>query len=263
MAEDADDDEIVYSADGRRLRPVKSLMRAVDLLELMARSERPLGVTELAAASGSSKTAAYNLVTTMEFRGLVRRDAQNRYHLGWGLFELGELVRAGSDLSEAARPLVEDLAETTGETALLGILDHDSVIYLEKAESRRSIRMVEAPGQRLPLHATTSGRVLLAFADPADRARYQHTAQVPDPEALDERLARIVRDGYDASAQERDPDLTSVSVPVTGLRGSVIASLTVAGPVSRLTEQRVQECVPTLREHAALIGKAVGAGTRW
>lgn len=260
----SDDSDVVLSEDGRRLRPVKSLMRAIDLIRALADGGRPLGVTELAAATGSSKTAAYNLVTTLEIRGLVQRDAHNRYRLGWGLFELGEMVRLGSDLSEAARPQVAELAEQTGETALLAILDQDSVIYTEKSESRRSIRMAEAPGRRAPLDATAAGRILLAFA-PAPyrrqylaerrRARAQLSGGVDD---LAARLDRIVIDGYDTSHQEREPDLTSVSVPIFGYGDEVIGALTVAGPVSRLTLERTREYLPMLRTAADTIGRAFG-----
>lgn len=144
-----EDSGVVLSADGRRLRPVTSPLRAIDVLETLAGSERPMAPTELASRTSFSRTAAYNVLTTYEIRGLVRRDSHNRYVLGWGLFALGERARSRSDLSDAVRPLVDDLAERTGETVLLGVLDRGSLIYVEKAESRRSVRMVEAPG-RLP-----------------------------------------------------------------------------------------------------------------
>ncbi len=166
-----EDSGVVLSDDGRRLRPVTSPLRAIDVLETLAGSERPMAPTELASRTSFSRTAAYNVLTTYEIRGLVRRDSHNRYVLGWGLFALGEQARSRSDLSDAARSLVDDLAERTGETVLLGVLDRGSLIYVEKAESRRSARMVEAPG-RLPLHESVTGLVLPAHAAPTFRERY-------------------------------------------------------------------------------------------
>lgn len=256
-----DESDIVLSEDGRRLRPVKSLMRALDLVQALAESRRPLGVTELASLTSSSKTAAYNLVTTLEIRGLVRRDSHNRYALGWALFELGELVRTGSDLSDAARPVVADLAESTGETALLGVLNHDSVIYIQKAESRRSIRMVEAPGQRLPLHKTAAGLVLLAFASDTYRDRYLMTVTTEAETSrshLRDATQEIVARGYAVFVQEPDPDLTSASVPVFGYGGEVSAALTVAGPVSRLTRARIEEFLPQILSSADSISSSIG-----
>jgi IclR family acetate operon transcriptional repressor len=251
-----EDDGVVVSDDGRRLRPVKSLLRALDILEALVHSDRPLTVSEIAARTGFSRTAAYNVVTTYEIRGLVRRDSQNRYVLGWGLFELGEHARSHSALSEAARPVVEELAESTGETVLLGVLDQSSVIYVEKAESRRSIRMVEAPGRRLPLHESATGLVLLAHASQVFRDRY--LADVDDPSTLREATDEIRVQGYAISVQDLDPDVTSASLPVNDPNGDPIAALTVAGPASRLTRARVEEFLPRVLGGATSISKAVG-----
>jgi DNA-binding IclR family transcriptional regulator len=255
-----EDDDVVVSDDGRRLRPVKSLLRALDVLGALAHSERPLTLTEVVERTGFSRTAAYNVLTTYEIRGLVRRDSRNRYVLGWGLFELGEQARSRSDLSDVARPVVEDLAENTGETVLLGVLDQGSVIYVEKAESRRSIRMVEAPGRRLPLHESVTGLVLLAYAAAALRERYLEELGCTGAERaeLAERTAEIVVRGFAVSVQDLDPDLSSASVPVHGPDGQPIAALTVAGPASRLTQERVMEFLPDLLGAAAAVTKTIG-----
>jgi DNA-binding IclR family transcriptional regulator len=255
-----DEDDVVVSDDGRRLRPVKSLLRALDVLEVLAVSDRPLTVAEIATRTGTSRTAAYNVITTYEIRGLLRRDSTGRYALGWGLFELGESARSHSDLSDAARPVVEDLAERTGETVLLGVLDQSSVIYVEKAESRRSIRMVEAPGRRLPLHESATGLVLLAHAAPAFRERYVAESDLGD------RLAATTEEirarGYATSVQDLDPDLTSASVPVHGPAIDPIAALTVAGPASRFTRERIEEFLPQILSSATAISKALGGRVR-
>ena len=257
-----EDDDVVVSEDGRRVRPVKSLLRALDVLTVLGSAERPLTLSELVARTGFSRTAAYNILTTYEIRGLVRRDSQNRYRLGWGLLELGEQARAHSDLSDAARPVVEDLAEATGETVLLGVLDQDSVIYVEKAESRRSVRMVEAPGRRLPLHQTATGLVLLSHAPAAFQDRY--VAGLGDVDGgrrrwLSEATTTIRASGYATSVQDLDPDLTSASAPVRGPGGDPVAALTVAGPASRLTRARIEEFVPQLLAAAGGISKALGS----
>lgn len=248
-------DGVVVSDDGRRLRPVRSLLRALDVLEGLVHSKRPLAVGEIATRTGLSRTAAYNILTTYEIRGLVRRDSQNRYMPGWGLFELGQHVRSESTLSDAARPVVEELADRTGETVLLGVLDQESVIYVEKAESRRSIRMVEAPGHRLPLHESATGLVLLAHASQAFRDRY--SSRVDSPSSLDDVTRQIRTQGYAISVQDPDPDLTSAALPVSDAHGEPIAALTVAGPASRLTRARIEEFLPRFLAGAAAISKAL------
>jgi DNA-binding IclR family transcriptional regulator len=157
---------------------------------------------------------------------------------------------------------VEDLAESTGETILLGVLDQDSVIYIEKAESRRSVRMVEAPGQRLPLHQSATGLVLLAHSSPTFRERYL-AAVGSNADGTSQRLVETTETirtlGHATSVQDLDPDLTSASVPVHGLDGNPIAALTVAGPASRLTRDRVEEFLPQILGAAAGISKGLGA----
>lgn len=259
MAVDADD--VVVGEDGRRLRPVKSLLRALDVLDVLGASERALTLNELVAGTGLSRTAAYNIAATYEIRGLVRRDAQNRYGLGWGLLELGEQVRTRSELGDASRPVVEDLAKATGETVLLGVLDQDSVIYVEKAESRRSVRMVEAPGRRLPLHETATGLVLLTYASDSFRDRYAFglgDAGVDQRAWLGEVTTAIRAKGHALSVQDLDPDLTSASAPVGRPGENVVAALTIAGPASRLTRGRIEEYVPRLLAAADCIGKSLG-----
>ncbi len=262
-----EDQGVVVSDDGRRVRPVKSLLKALDVLVTLGGSERALTLSEIVASTGFSRTAVYNLLTTYELRGLVRRDSHNRYELGWGLFELGEQARSRSDLSDASRPVVEDLAESTGETVLLGVLDRGCVIYVEKAESRRSIRMVEAPGRRLPLHESATGLVLLALAAPRFRERYvADLAAARGDDGTSERLlaaTEVIRArGYATSVQDLDPDLTSASVPVHGPDGEPVAALTVAGPASRLTGARVEQFLPEILAAASGISKALGGRGR-
>jgi IclR family acetate operon transcriptional repressor len=251
-----EDDDVVVSDDGRRLRPVKSLLRALDILSAIAESDRPATLNEIVTRTGFSRTAAYNVITTFEIRGLVHRDDRNRYELGWELLELGEKARSRSALGEVARPIVEDLAENTGETVLLGVLDRGSVIYVEKAESRRSIRMVEAPGRRRPLNESLTGLVLLSYAPPLLRERYLGQDETIAGQ-LQERIGAILKRGFATSVQDLEPDLSGASVPVHGPDGQIMAALTVAGPASRLTQARIEEFLPQLLVGASAISRVI------
>lgn len=251
-----EDDDVVVSDDGRRLRPVKSLLRALDILSAVAEGDRPVTLSEIVTRTGFSRTAAYNVIATFELRGLIRRDDRNRYELGWELLELGEIARSRSALGEMARPVVEDLAESTGETVLLGVLDRGSVIYVEKAESRRSIRMVEAPGRRRPLNESVAGLVLLATAPPGLRKRYLGKDE-ENGRQLQKRLGEVLDRGFATSVQDLEPDLSSASVPVPGPDGQTMAALTVAGPASRLTQARIDEFLPQLFAGASTISRLI------
>ena len=97
-----DEDDVVVTSDGRRIRPVKSVTRAVQMLEVLSANGDAMGLGELAAAVGCSKTAAYNLVATLELRGLVRKSTEHRYVLGWKLLEWGEVVHSSATFGEGA-----------------------------------------------------------------------------------------------------------------------------------------------------------------
>ena len=193
---------------GRRLRPVKSIGRAMSLLDALAENPSGLGVSELAAAAGFSKTATYNLITTLESGGLIRRDGDNRYQLGWRLLELGEIVRRHSTVGELARPHLIELAERVGETTLIAILDGDTTFCLELAESRRSEAAL-APGRRASVDANAAGAVLVAHASPRRRRRFMQEQQSDlPPTELVARAERIRSQGYAVSVQDEEPEFS-------------------------------------------------------
>lgn len=249
----------LQDGEGRRLRPVKSLVRAIDLLDALVEAAEPLGVTDLAAATGFSKTATYNLVTTLETRGLIRRDGDNRYGLGWRLLELGEYVRTRSSLGETARPHLEALADLAGETSFVGILDGESVLCLEMAVSRRSVPMDLAPGRRIGLEANAAGEVLVAFASPRRRRRYaQGRPRGANDADVIARLERVRRAGHATAQNVPGSICASVAVPFRDDSGDVVGTLALIGPGTRLTEGRLRELTKVLEEEALDLSGALG-----
>lgn len=244
---------------GRRLRPVKSLVRAIDLLDALAEAGKPLGVTDLATVTGFSKTATYNLITTLEMRGLIRRDGGNRYGLGWRLLELGEYVRTRSSLGEVARPHVVNLADMAGETAFVGILDGESILCLEMAESRRSVPMDFAPGRRAPIEDNAAGEVLLAFASPRRRRRYaQGRPRGAEDGEVIAQLDAVRRDGYAVSREDPESIWASLAVPFRDLSGEVVGALALIGPKTRLTDGRMRELTPSLDAEGGEVSRSLG-----
>ncbi len=256
----SDDAQQISTTTGRRLRPVQSLVRAIDLLDALAEADRPLGITDLATITGISKTAAYNLVVTLELRGLIRRDEGNRYLLGWRMLELGEQVRTHSALSEAARSHLVELSEATGETVFIAILDSDAVFCVDMVESPRSIPIAVSPGRRVALEDTAAGLVLLAHAAPRRRRRYaQARPKLGTEHELLDQFAAIRAAGHVISLQDVQADLASVAVPITDLAGEQSATLALQGPRIRLTETRMQGLVQALEAQARAISTALSA----
>lgn len=227
-----------------------------------------MGVSELSRQTGLSKTAVFKILLTFERRRLVRRDeTASRYRLGWGVHELGARLLAHHGVAGVAKPFLGELSERTGETVLVGVLDGARVTYIDRHETARAIRMVAAPGRQGALHATASGKVLLAHQpdDFVDRVlgeeleRFSPTT-ITDPERLREVLRHVLDDGYGLSETEHEPEISSIAVPVRDYTGAVVAALTLAGPASRFTTMAMRAALPTLTDVGERLSQELGAG---
>ena len=187
----------------------------------------------------------------------MRDPDSTRYRLSWALYELGTNVVRGVSLTRIARPYLDRLAAQTGESALLSILDEDAVLYLDRSEAPTGLRMWADAGRRGPLHATASGKALLAFA-PAEILGPILSAPLPeftrttvtDPAALRRQLAQVRARGYATCWQEREAGLCSLAVPLRDYTGTVAGALALAGPASRLNARTYQPRLPPLQAAA-------------
>lgn len=237
-------DEAAPEPTGGATRRVRAVDHAIDVLNAVAHASAPIGVSDLARRTGLSKATVHHLLTTLEDRRFVMRDEDTaRYRLGWALYELGSGLVRDVDLSRAARPHLDKLAALTGESVLIGILDEDSVLYLDRGESPNGLRMVANTGRRGPLHATATGKVLLAFSPDAEifervlsrpLTPYTRTT-ITDPAQLRHELAQVREQGYATCWQEHEVGLCSLAVTLRDYTGTVVGALTVAGPSTRLT----------------------------
>ncbi len=176
---------------------------------------------------------------------------------------LGNQALGAPQLREAARRELDGLAETTRETATLEVLAGDDVLILDEAMGGRVVGTVPSLGTRWPAHATSTGKVLLAY-----RGSNGHTPARPlpgftprtivDPAALARELARVRRRGYAVSAEELEPGFVAVGAPVHGADGTVVAAISVGGPRTRLTADRITEGARLVRSAAARISRTLG-----
>lgn len=252
-----------------RSRRVQAVDHAIDILQTLA--EQPYGVSlsDISAQVGLSKATVHHLLATMADRRLVSRVSDGtQYRLNWGLYELGAAVLRGIDVTRIARNYLDQLAAQTGESALLGILDEDSVLYLDRGDPHGSFRMVANAGRRSPLYSTASGKVLLAFAP--DRSLFNRmvdaglekltASTIVDPRELRETLAEVRQRGYATCWQEREVGLSSVAVPLRDYTGAVVASLALAGPASRLNTRTLKQHLIPLQQMGNAIGARLGHG---
>jgi DNA-binding IclR family transcriptional regulator len=211
------------------------------VLELLASAADGLGVSDVALGVGVHKTTASRLLGTLAARGVVERDAATlRYRLGPGVIALAGAAMSRLPIVSQARRELEQLSAVTGETVNLAILDGRHVVYVDQVAPTDAVVMASWVGRRSPAHASSSGKVLLAFGEeglrrsvlsqPLERLT-RHT--ITDRKRLREVLEETRRRGYAWSAGELEEGLVTIAAPVLA-DGRATAAVSVSGPSRRM-----------------------------
>jgi DNA-binding IclR family transcriptional regulator len=244
---------------------VQSIDRAISVLELLAR-EGEAGITEIAAELGVHKSTASRLVSSLESRDLVEQLGQRgKYAIGFGIVRLAGAAMNRLDLARLGNEACRSLAELLGETVNIAVADGGVAINISQAFGSAAVATRNWTGRRTPLHATSSGKVLLAYLPEHSRERvlrerlerYTPCTTVA-PEDLRAELARVRRDGYAASFEELELGMHAVAVPIFGADGRVIAAMSASGPSYRLSRERVPQLVGPLTEAATELSAQLG-----
>jgi IclR family acetate operon transcriptional repressor len=203
----------------------------------------------------------------MRAHRLLEFDVQSGcYYPGLKLFEIGSLAAGRFELERHAHPALEHLANVSGETAHLCVLDGSDVVYIAKVECTRTLRIPSAIGQRNPAYCTGVGKAILAFLTPVQIDSYiASTSLKPftrktltSAGELKANLRQIAARGYAVDDQEREDGVRCVAAPVRDRAGEVIAAVSIAGPSTRITKERVLELAGHVMQAASQISTALG-----
>jgi DNA-binding IclR family transcriptional regulator len=227
---------------------VQVLDRAVQLLDVLAESDREMGPAELTGRLSLHKSTIHRLLIVLERHRLIRRNpAHGKYGLGMKLFELGNRAVARLDLRDRAEPILQRLVDETHETAHISILDGIEMLSVANIEGPWTLRTPSTVGRRAPLHCTSVGKVVLAYlpesalGDLLNELRLtQYTRHtLVSRTALTRDLARVRELGYAVDNEEAEVGLRCVGAPIRNHRGRVSAAISIAGPAFRLTDDRL------------------------
>jgi DNA-binding IclR family transcriptional regulator len=246
---------------------LSSVHNAIKVLDCFSATDRELGVSELARRLRLGKSTVFRLCSTLVAGGLLEHNpGTGRYRLGLHLYELGALVSVHMDLHEAAAPHLLDVRNRTGETVQLAVLDGREVVYVERLESSHTVRLFGRVGHRQPAHCTATGKVLLAHLPEAELdglldgwelpARTPYT--ITDHAALRKALAQVRRRGWGENTQEAEVGVASVAAPVCDATATVVAALSVAGPVMRLDGGSLRRFAAVVVEAADSVSQRLG-----
>jgi IclR family KDG regulon transcriptional repressor len=244
---------------------ISVLDQALKLMEVVARRQS-IGLSELARLTGTTKTLAFRMASTLEARGYLLKDDEARtYSLGYKPLYLSEQMQHHSPLVRIANPFLDDLSERTRENVSLLVRDGLATICLAIRQSPQPIRLYAELGRQGPLHVGGGPKLLLAFAPDEIQETVLTGKLAPftpstivDPKKLKTLLKRIRQQGYNVSHGDLDPGAFSVAAPVRDHAGRVVASLSVAGPQSRLTRDLEALYIRMLIEAAGEISGKLG-----
>jgi DNA-binding IclR family transcriptional regulator len=244
---------------------VQSVDRALTILDILAQHGE-LGVTEIAASLGVHKSTAFRLVSALEQHRLVEQlSERGKYRLGFGIVRLASATTARMNLAEESRPLCRQLAAEFNETVNVAVLDADAAVNIAQEQGQATVSVQNWIGKRTPLHATSSGKVLLAWAAgpqlleflEESLARYTpHT--ITSGAALRTELDRVRGLGWAGTEEELEIGLNAVAAPIRGPGGTVLAAISVSGPSYRLTAHSFPATAARLQSGAGEISAQLG-----
>ena len=225
---------------------IQSVKRAFDVLGALG--DGPLGVTEVADRAGLPKSTAARVLATLVGEGAVEQvPGDTSYRLGPRLITLAAGFSLTRSLAAIARSTLIDLAQTSGEAAGLAMPDGDLVHYIDQVDTVQPVLVRDWTGARVPLHAVSSGQVLLAFRTPAAIERYLERPMerftdrtLTEPDAVRERLREVRRQGFAWAMDEFETGISSIAAPIADASGEVIAALHVHGPSYRFPPEEAK-----------------------
>jgi DNA-binding IclR family transcriptional regulator len=254
-------------ASGPRVARHRATDRIIDILELAATSPEGLALKDVSRGVETPKSSLLPLLRTLTARGYLEQGRAGEYRLGSRAAELGARSRGGQDLVGNARAALVALMRRTGETVFLATLSGDghALVYADKVESEQIIRYSSGVGDRRPLHATASGKALLAFLPEPRRAeilaaldlvRYTERTVATLP-ALRASLDEVRRAGVCINVEEIVPGACGIAAPIFDRRAAAVAACAIGGPTDRV-RPRLRELAAHVKATAETISRRLG-----
>jgi len=235
---------------------LKTLNLSIAVLKMFTKEKPIWGGRELAMAMNMNHTNLYRILETFENNGFITKDpVTKKYSLGIALWEIGMNMYDSLNIDQLCMPALEKLKDTTGETAILTVLNGLEALTLLKAEPINKVKFTVSRGSRSPLYVGASYRSMLAFLSEEqiskviDKPLTAYTSNtMTDATEIRAELEKIRNCGYALSNSEYSVDVLALAMPIFNSEEQVVASITVSGPIYRFTEQRVPEFLGSLTE---------------
>jgi DNA-binding IclR family transcriptional regulator len=260
------DDQLTTPAKEREDALLKTVLKAVAVMDCFSTLDRKLSIAEIAKRMKIPRGTAHRLVTTLREVGFVEQERErDEYRLGIKLFELGNIVLANMDLHREAKTFVESLTDVTGEAVHLCVFDGIQTTLINRTEPSNERTNTVVVMEASPAHCTSTGKAALAYQPESvvDRVirlglRPYTPNTITDAAALRKELALIRERGYAVDNEELSPGIRCVGAPIRNLSGRVFASISISGPTRRVTEDKVPSLAGLVIYYANAISSRLG-----
>lgn len=246
----------------------QTISRAFAVLRLFRDHRGDLGVGAIAKELGLNLSTTHRIVRALVTEGYLAQNEENeRYYLGTGALLIGQAAHRNFGL-DVVHPVLQHLAANTGESVNLGVLAGDAAVVVERIESSNPLRFTQSPGTRVPLHASSMGKALLAFNDEAVRQCLSGTKRlarltpktVTTPKALRTELEEIRTRGWSVDDEESNIGVRCAGAPILDASGIARAAIAVQAPAVRVPDERFDELGPEVTRAAKEISALLPPG---
>ena len=246
---------------------MKSLKKAVEILEALAKRENGIGITQLSRELNLPKSTIHQILSTLKSARFVGQNPEDKkYHLGLRIFELGTIVQSQLQLRKIAYPYLYNLSKKTNETTYLVVLEDNRIVYIDSVESTARLRARPVFGERVPLHCTSLGKAIMAFLpeEKINKIIYEDGLErftentITDPQVLKRELEKVRKRGYATDNMEHEEGICCLGASIRNHQKEVFAAISVSGPSQRFDPPRIQAMAKLVIEAAEEISRKMG-----
>lgn len=261
-------EELTGQRAGNPVLGAQTISRAFAVLRLFRDHRGDLGVGTVARELGLNLSTAHRIVRALVAEGYLAQNTDSeRYYLGTGALLLGQAAHSNFGL-DVVYPVLRDLAATTSESVNLGVLAGDDAVVVERIESIEPLRFTQPPGTHVPLHASSMGKVLLAFNPEAEERTLKGVRRLPrltakttvSPRELRAELQEIRARGWSTDDEESNLGVRCVGAPIRDGAGAARAAIAVQAPAVRVPDERFAELGPEVTRAAKEISSLLPPG---
>jgi len=241
---------------------VKSLAKALHILECFSVKEPELGITELSQLLGLNKSNVHNIISTFEQCGYIEKNPEtNKYHLGLKILELSRVINAHLGLNSVVGPLIRSLADELNNAIYFAIPKNAMILYIDGAYPLQILNPRSMQGETAEMYCTSLGKSMLAYMDPDEAMRCLSNQSmkaftpntITDPDSLIKELEQIRVDGYSIDNMEHSFGVKCVGVPVFKSNGQLLGALSISGPSLCFNAETIPEYARRLTSCAQTI----------